>query len=42
MMLEEHEEDVDNDLEVREQNAEEDVTMWSMTHDEEDNDDDDD
>ncbi len=36
-------EDVD-DLEVREQNADEDkdVTMWSITHDEDDGDDDDD
>ncbi len=35
-MLEEHE-DVDDDLEVREQNADADVTMWSITHNEEDN-----
>ncbi len=41
-MLEEHE-DVGDDLEVREQNADEDedVTMWSITHDEDDDDDDD-
>ncbi len=42
-MLKQHE-DIDDDLEVREQHAneEENVTMWSITHDEEDDDDDDD
>ncbi len=40
-MLEEHEEEVD-DLEVREQSADEDedVTKLSITHDEDNNDDD--
>ncbi len=43
-MLEEHEEDVDDDLEVWEQsvNEDEDVTMSSITDDEDDDDDDDD
>ncbi len=41
-MLEEHKEDVDDDLEVREQNADEDVTMWSITQEEDGDDDDDD
>ncbi len=34
LILEKHEEDVDDDLEVREQNADEDeeVTLWSITN----------